>query len=135
MTTYGAQNAINRMPQQLAESLPVGEGRYENPTPVGYVHSTTDVVNGKEVVKHWATVADFADGIDFPFALARPEVLTAAQQVMALKIFDQIGALPRTNKNADPMVVGIINEHGGKSIWKGKRMTFLVVWFLDTNTL
>lgn len=131
-TTWGHDSALRGMPVQKAQALPVGDGRYVSPRPRGHVESWTEKAkDGSEITKHFATVSEF-DDIDFPFLFARPEVLTAAQQLMADKIFDELGALPRTQRNADPMVVGIIKESSERN---AKRLTFLVVWFLDTNTL
>lgn len=131
--TSTSEWAINSMPVQRSQALPVGEGRYVSPTPVGVAHPHTETKDGKPVTRYFADVTDFA-GIDFPFSLARPEVLSATKQVLADKIFDELGALPRSQRNADPMVVGIIKEQGGRA-WRARRMTFLVVWFLDTATL
>jgi len=130
-TWGGERNAIARMPTQKAQALEVGEGRYVSPIPVGYAESFTEQKDGKTITKHYATVADFAE-IDFPFIFARPEVLSATQQLMADKIFDELGALPQTQRNADPMVVGIIRESSARN---AKVMTFLAIWFLDTKTL
>jgi hypothetical protein len=131
-STWSRRNALDRMPDQKAQILPSGEGNYASPTPRGYVNAWTEPTkDGKgEVTKYAATVTDYAE-IDFPFVFARPEVLTATQQVMAAKIFDELGTLPQ-QRGGDPMVVGIIRESNERN---AKSMTFLVVWFLDTNTL
>lgn len=131
MTSYGKRDALAGMPDQKAQTLPVGEGRYVSPTPRGIAYEHTEQKDGKLVTKHFAEVLDFAE-IDFPFVFARPEVLTATQHLMAAKIFDELGALPQTQRNADPMVVGIIRESGARN---AKVMTFLAIWFLDTKTL
>jgi hypothetical protein len=121
--------------QRLTGALPpapMGEGSYVSDRPqIGTF--LKDVKEGDKIVPktHYYGEA-LVDEIDFPFALARPEVLTATQQVMAMNIFDELAVLPSRRPSGDPMVVGIIKEGNH---WSAKRLTFLVVWFLDTNTL
>jgi hypothetical protein len=87
----------------------------------------------KDLIHKFVESGDFITAIDFPFALAKPQVMSATQAAMALCIFDDIAVLPRSQRtNADPMVVGIIRRKEGYNI---KRCTFLIAWFLDTETL
>lgn len=129
LASYGGP----RLPAQRPSLAPAGEGRYVGPQAGTYREATySSQENGKEEkrIARWAT--SFEEEIDFPFALARAEVLDATRHVMALKIFDELGALPNQRRNADPMVVGIIRDGNDRN---AKLMTFLVVWFLDTATL
>lgn len=133
-STCSASSALQRLPDQSAQALPVGYGEYRSDVPVGQTYvAGREGAPGKEVTRYNAYVTDFAE-IDFPFSLARPEVLNATQQAMALKIFDELAALPATRK-ADPMVVGRIKKPWMKSWQANNHVTFLVIWFLDTNVL
>lgn len=108
-STYGPSNALRQVPTQNAQALPAGDGEYQSNVPMAHAYAVgTEGAPGKEVTRYNAYVTGFAE-IDFPFSLARPEVLTATQQAMALKIFDELAALPATRK-ADPMVVGRIKK-------------------------
>lgn len=73
----------------------------------------------------------FLDEIDFPFALAKPQIVDLTTRAMALKVFDDFGVLP-ASRRGDPMVIGrIILKEG----WRTKRMNFLVCWFVDTREI
>lgn len=112
---------------------PLGEGDHvSNRAEVSSFNTVEKSAGDKEVTVPRYYGSALIDEIDFPFALARPEVLTATQQVMAMKIFDELAVLPQRRPTGDPMVVGIIKEGNHFS---AKRLTFLVVWFLDTNTI
>lgn len=102
--------------QQQAEPIKAGRGHYENPFPEVNLHSDSRKdAQGKEIVQRWTTPGDFRP-IDFPFALAKPEILNATTKAMALKVFDAIGVLPR-HRAPDPIVVGsIISPAGNESI-------------------
>lgn len=126
-------------------ALESGEGDYQNPNLVGrviyqdqrtksYPKGTTET----EVVYH--AVGDEYREMVFPFAFAKPEVLTATQQAMALKIFDELAVLPSAKKKTDPMVIGRIIRPWQRSRWNSesnlqRHLSFLVVWWLDTNTI
>lgn len=124
------QGEWGRVPGVQSPVAPAGEGRYVSDRPATFhraeYEEPTKEGKPRTQVTRWGE--GLKEELDFPFALARPEVLTATQAVMADKIFDELGALPASERNADPMVVGIIKN--GR-----KRLTFLVVWFLDTKTL
>lgn len=91
-STYGPSNALRQVPTQNAQALPAGDGEYQSNVPMAHAYAVgTEGAPGKEVTRYNAYVTGFAE-IDFPFSLARPEVLTATQQAMALKIFDGIGS-------------------------------------------
>lgn len=113
---------------------PVGEGVYVSPRAEEIRKEVAaPSPTNKGLIHKFVESGDFVIAIDFPFALARPQVMNATQAAMALRIFDDIAVLPRSQRtNADPMVVGIIRRKEGYSI---KRCTFLIAWFLDTVTL
>lgn len=114
---------------EKAEKLPEGVGEY--------VDSNVKVTHGYEyedksssgtlVKKHWWEASEFRD-VALPVKFMKPRVLEATQHAMAMKIFDEIGVLPARRKS-DPLVVGRILGP------KGKSMTFLIAWFIDTKDL
>jgi hypothetical protein len=118
---------------QESSRPPAGEGRYVD------VQAFTD--SKDQLVKHdvgknpeyrrqtWAT--EFDEEVDFPFKMAKPSVLNAAAAAMGLKVFDEIGILPRT-RGADPMIVGRVTYKEG---YNTKRINFLIAWFIDTKEL
>lgn len=110
-----------------------GEGDYVTPSALEIRSERTELKDGKEVTHKFVRTGGFDFEIDFPFSLAKPQVMDATQAAMALRIFDDIAVLPRRARSAgDPMVVGIIRRKAGYTV---KRCTFLVAWFLDTETL
>lgn len=138
-TWGGEQQAINELPQQEAEALPIGEGEYQSPTPLGLVYDTiVERDANQKIVKttNCAEVVGFS-AIEFPFAFAKSRIMTETQRAMAMKVFDEMGALPaRTrSRRGDPMVVGRIRKPWMKSWQANNHVTFLVVWWLDTAAL
>ncbi len=114
---------------QTPRLLPVGEGRYVSDQPVTFQRTIPAADSGKDrdVVEYFGK--EFAE-VDFPFALARPEIVKATAAAMALKIFDQLGALPNSPNN-DPIICGQILK---PDRWRTP-VTFFVAWWLDTKTL
>lgn len=129
-------NGQNTVPDEKSQILPSGEGENRNPQ---QLVSTTDAsyINAKgEGVSQFRFEATGWDEIDFPFALAKPQILDATQRAMALKIFDEMAVAPagsRRSTKPDPMVLGYIL--GPKRGFSQKKVAFLVAWFLDTETL
>lgn len=121
---------------QKPEVLPAGEGHYQNPFPEVWSrkvrHSDPQkAAAGQTEIESWA--AGWND-LDFPINMARPEVMEATSNAMALKIFDQLGILPSPYKKQDPIIVGqLIDPRGTK--YRPKVVTFMVAWHLDTRTL
>lgn len=114
--------------EQRAEPLKAGAGHYENPFPQVNLHTDRSKdAQGKEVVEKWTSPGAFKP-IDFPFALAKPEILNATTKAMALKVFDALGVLPRY-RAPDPIVVGEIISP------TGNRVHFFVAWWLDPEKL
>lgn len=105
-----------------ADKLPIGEGEYKNPIPE--VSSSHDSVAEKTT---WYPV-DWQE-MDFPINMAKPRIMEAATNAMALKIFDDLGVLPSPYKREDPMVIArILNPFGSP-------VSFLVAWHLNTRDL
>lgn len=116
--------------EQSEQTLPAGEGEYRNPFPA--VQNETDRYtgkDGKEVVQKSSYSTDWVP-MEFPIALAKPEILTATNKALAGKFFDRLSVLPRW-KSPDPIVMGEINVPHRK----GERVAFFVAWWLDTRTL
>jgi hypothetical protein len=74
-------------------------------------------------------------GVDFPLIAAVPYVMSATQQAMAKRLFDQIGVSPQDGaRSADPLIIGqILGVHQGYS--GRKTASFLIAWHLDLRTL
>ena len=127
---------------QSAQILPIGEGRYVEPKPARetYVEQEEKVVNHQTGAKgnvpvRYYYASEWRD-CDFPFKLARAEIREATDKAMSLKVFDQIGVLPRTRK-PDPLVVGQILVPDKANYGWGNReaISFFVAWWLDTKML
>lgn len=117
---------------QKTNTPPIGEGRYVDPT--AYMKTdTTDHTNqkGEKIVtlNKWAD--EFDEEIDFPFKLAKPQILDATGEALAHKIFDEVGILPR-RRGADPMVIGRVCYRDG---YVTKDVCFVISWFVDTREL
>jgi len=133
------QNSTNhRSLAQQAQMLPEGEGRYVSPTPV--VDSFIDQEKNydgkmKEVVRYYPT--DYSD-VEFPFKLARAEIMEATDKALQRRIFDRLGILPAPRRrHPDPIVCGqILFPDQTLTRWGEPRcVTFFVTWWLDTSTL
>lgn len=134
------ENSNDKHIAAVAQTLPEGEGRYvARALEVGENHrygnkpdGTTDFRN---IVSTWYNSRDF-QSVDFPFKLAKPEIMAETAKAFALKIFDQFGVLPKAPTAAvavrnDPIVCGqILAPHKNKA-----PVTFFVAWWLDTKSL
>lgn len=118
---------------QKAQLLPEGEGRYVSPDPLGQNYTQKD--ERGNALSYFAT--NSFDGVTFPVALVRPQIMEATSEAMALHIFDQIGIAPQTKKG-DPMIIGQILKPGTVDFGvhgRKKAVSFLLAWFLDTDVL
>ncbi len=116
--------------EQSTKMLPAGEGNYVSPRPSREMTAfPVKRKDGTEVqIKHWRP--DEFVAADFPFKLAKAEIMEATRAAMALKVFDRMGALPAA-RAPDPIICGeILLPHR-----KGQAVTFFVSWWLDTKTL
>lgn len=123
-----AQNA----PDQIAQILPVGEGRYVDVRPIqkddSYKETDSD---GKQVTKYLAWATDFSEEFGLPVEFMKPTVIQRTGKTMARKIFDEIAITgdPAWTRG-DPMVLGRIRDRKNR-----KEITFLVAWFVDTAVI
>lgn len=116
--------------EQGAKMLPHGVGQYVDPNPAREITTFPKrKTDGTEVqIKH-IRPTQFVNA-DFPFKLAKAEIMEATRAAMALKVFDRMGALPAA-RAPDPIICGeILLPHR-----KGHAVTFFVSWWLDTKTL
>ena len=122
---------------QPAMILPAGQGRYVDPKPKRDSYADVEKKSDgttRNVTRYVAT--EFRD-FDFPFKLARAEIREATDKAMRLKIFDQMGVLPRVRK-PDPIICGQIlvpNKPCYGHGYNRDAITFFVTWWLDTKTL
>ncbi len=119
-------------PEVKAMELPIGQGKYVGPLPIveRWTEKKVDS-HGKEITMHSARAVDYAE-IDFPFSVVKPQILSQMDRAMQLKIFDEIGVLPARQRNADPMVVGVIKRREG---YTDHPVMFLISWWIDTRDL
>jgi len=120
---------------QPTQLLAQGEGRYCSPRPT--VETATDEVvrEGKTVniTSQWPV--DFKD-VDFPMALARPEIMTRAGEVLALKLFDEVGMADGVSggnrrRTGDPILLGrLLNPRRF-----AQPVTFFLGWYFDPSAL
>lgn len=131
-STYSQDSASRNAPDVKPEILPVGEGRYVSPTPIGEKgHYQYNDDKGKTVTEYYFDTTDFSE-VEFPIETARPLVMNAAAEAMALKCFDAIGICHET-RNEDPLIIGqVLTE---PNTWRQKRVSFLIAWHLDLRTL
>lgn len=121
---------LGRWHQQKAKMLPVGDGKYVSPAPLmrkrNFIQKMKDGTD--RAIEKWQP-SEFRLA-DFPFKLAKAEIMEATRAAMALKVFDRMGALPAA-RAPDPIICGeILLPHR-----KGQAVTFFVSWWLDTRTL
>jgi hypothetical protein len=141
-TVTGQVQSWNDGPSPSAQKTnhpPTGEGEYVAPDRVftdetrfenEKKSSDGTKVEKQEMVTRWAT--DFAE-IEFPFQLARTEILEMTAAAMHKKVFDELGILPR-RPSTDPMVVGRISLKGRPN-YNRKSVNFMVAWFLDLSDI
>lgn len=116
-----------------AQELPPGEGEYRNPFPsVRYNVREEKDGSGALVAKHHY-VPDGWKEIEFPITMSKPQIMKMVDRAMALKVFDEIGVLPRTKKE-DPIIVGRIKMKTGP-YGAGKLVSFILAWHINTRDL
>ena len=123
-----------RAKDEKSQMLPPGAGEYRNPSQ--YVRTTTEIVktsDGKETQIYRTEATRYME-LEFPFTLAKPVVMEATRQAMALKIFDEIGSLPGRTRRGDPLIIGRIRNPSGPS-WAPKYVTFMIAWWVTAHDL
>lgn len=126
---------------QRSEAPPAGEGEYFDADPICVTRSGPGSKPGETIT--FTTAEEFAE-IEFPISVARPSVMTATAEAMAMKVFDELavcvgGSDPLTQdsqrsdrkRKGDPLVLGIVRKPG-RSTWNDSRVTFLIAWHVNT---
>lgn len=122
---------------QTSEAPPLGVGEYRDSTPKVGSYTEQQPLRSDpsklESIRYW--FADKLQDIEFPVSIARPEIMNAAAESMALKCFDELGVLPnRRATKGDPILVGIVKDPFATREHQ-KQMMFLIAWYIDVNTL
>lgn len=128
----------NRFDQflQPAQLLPPRVGEYRNPAPAALertdrIRSERDPKEVKEVTKYWPHA--WAQ-IEFPMAIARPALMNRAGEVMAQRLFDELGVARDTQgrgrRAGDPFLLGRIRNPSGRA-----DVTFFLGWYFDPSAL
>jgi hypothetical protein len=111
----------------------LGDGEYVDPWPQ-LTHTVETVGEGDKARKENRAIAGDWRDVDFPYKLAKPQVLDSTSKAMARMIFDKIGVTPhRRARNQDPMIVGQITCKGRPS--QEKDISFLITWWVDHTDL
>jgi hypothetical protein len=130
----GGPNWVQPPESQKSNRPVLGEGRYVNADTINHVWTAdiTKVGATQKEYRRMATAMAF-DSIDFPFHLAKPQILNSTAEAMKVLAFDDIGVSPsRRIRRGDPMIIGrIVNGTG----FKAKVVSFLITWFVDTKDL
>lgn len=125
----------NDRPRITEESsnLPEGLGEYQNPFPAIKVEEW----KGNPPEERFGFTVNGWREMEFPVTMARVEILESANRAMALKIFDEVGALPSgTARCGDPVMLGTIKCKLGSGYQRREsKLSFLITWHLDTRTL
>lgn len=117
--------------EQSAKRLPPGDGDYVSNLPEVWQRDIDWVEKGEKKTGTQYFAKAFRD-VDFPFSFAKPQVLEATSKAMALKLFDQMGVLPRFGRaGGDPIVVGQILH---PSQYR-EPLTFFVAWWMNSDDL
>lgn len=115
--------------EQPSQILAPGVGCYQNPLPViRYEQRKVPKPDNPNNMIHSSWASDWND-IDFPINMAKPRIMEAATNAMAIKLFDELGVLPSPYKREDPMVLGIVKNPCGAPA------SFLIAWHLKTKDL
>lgn len=124
----------NTMPtqEQEAPQLEAGEGEYKNPFP--HVFSGWSTHKDSNGVEYSRPAVGGWQEMNFPVTMAKPEIMRAADRTMALKLFDDLGILPAQTAatrraKGDPIIVGRLHDP------RGRIVTFMIAWHLDTRVL
>lgn len=119
---------------QTTNAPPLEEGRYVSNRAANKHGSHKDINSEDKEVTVRTTQAIGWGTIDFPFlTVAKPEVIKATQRAIKKLIFDELGVVPHQRKQDDPMVIGkVVLREGWKTL---REVSFLVAWFLDTDTI
>lgn len=123
---YLSTRSWNDIFRQHPNELKVGEGDYKNDRPIVY----SKALNEKDK-QYWAE--DWRDEIEFPLNMAKPIIMEATSNAMALKIFDKFGVFPSARKDDDPVIIGQIVCKENQ--FKTRIVSFMIAWHINTNVL
>jgi len=125
--------------RQNTSASPLGEGAWVGENAVQ--EETQKVLPPKEGFPNNANIeyhrynSEFTS-VDFPFLLAKPQILKATERAMLFKCFDEITVLPGQNRHyGDPMIFGTIKMDCGKYGTSTKSLTFLITWFIELKDI
>lgn len=117
---------------------PVGEGDYVSPEAKLSNWETREKDSKGVEITHWhACPIEFQD-VEFPVACARPEVMTAVAEAMALKVFDAFAISPQgviRKRKYDPIILGQVRLPKAGGYVDPKIVSFMIAWHLDLRTL
>lgn len=125
--------------EQKADVAAPGKGRYVSQEPLVREKTKYDSDRDRtEVVGYY--IDDLDPEIEFPFTMAKPEIMEATSRAMAIKVFDEMGALPgvarkgrRRKTYPDPILVGKIIDPDDQD--KNRCVMFLIAWHIDPRTI
>ncbi len=124
--------------EQHATARPAGEGEYKNPFPtIFYRDYSKDMLTQEQIAAGNVKREYYAEAwkdMEFPMNMAKPNIMEATDRAMALKLFDDLGVLPGTRRNVDPIIVGrLLDPRSTK--YNRRFVSFIIAWHLDTATL
>lgn len=126
------RNSIPHPREQTTEAPPVGEGRYVDADTANRIDRwERQLKDGTKEAMVTAT-PDAFQNVNFPFHLAKPQIVERTADAMKLLVFDDVGILPgrrRSKRRGDPMVIGRIHRN------KRDVVSFLITWFVDTKDI
>jgi hypothetical protein len=120
---------------QVTNRPALGEGRYVNADTINqnWTQEITKAGDTQKSFRRMSKAIKF-DNVEFPFHLAKPQILNSTSEAMKLLAFDDIGISPnRKKRRGDPMIVGRI--HDRKVGYNQKIVSFLITWFVDTKDI
>ena len=125
--------------EQKPDIAAPGDGKYVSPDPITKEDIKYDAERDqRNVVGYY--LKDLDPEIEFPFTMAKPEIMQATSRAMALKIFDEMGALPgvarkgrRRKTYPDPILTGKIFDPDDQ--YKNRCVMFLIAWHIDPRTI
>jgi len=129
-TSFGDQKL------QKPDLLPEGAGAYVSAEPKIF-EETRSIVNSKqEVVDQKVYWAEEFQDVAFPVIGIKPVLLQAAEQALALKVFDAIGIVPPAERY-DPILVGRLYNPRGFGTWAEERkcVSFFLGWWFNPRAL
>lgn len=124
------------MPREQESNRPaVGEGRYVDADSKNRIQRWEKTDKNNTTTKMVSATPSEFRNVDFPFQLAKPQILEKTAEAMKLLVFDDIGIIPgrrKARRRGDPMVIGRVWTKKGNT---QRTVSFLITWFVDTKDL